>query len=57
MTRPIVLLGASGYIGQAFVRELNARKTNFIPLSRRTVDYANFNSLLQFLKDSKPLGA
>ena len=54
MTRPIVLLGASGYIGHAFVRELTARKTEFIPVSRRTVDYANFNSLLQFLKETKP---
>ena len=35
----ILLLGATGYIGEAFAKELQRRKTDFIPLSRKQVDY------------------
>ena len=50
----ILLLGATGYIGKAFVHELKQRKTNFIPLSRQQVDYTHFDALLEFLKTKKP---
>ena len=50
----ILLLGASGYIGQAFARELQRRKADFIPLSRRQVDYTRFDALLEFLKTNQP---
>ena len=50
----ILLLGASGYIGGAFARELTRRKTDFIPLSRQQVDYTRFEALLNFLKTKKP---
>ncbi len=50
----IVLLGATGYIGEAFARELKRRKTDFIPLSRKQVDYTRFDMLLEFLKTKKP---
>ena len=50
----ILLLGASGYIGEAFVKELQRRKTNFIPLSRQQVDYTRFEALLEFLKNKRP---
>jgi dTDP-4-dehydrorhamnose reductase len=50
----ILLLGASGYIGEAFAKELLRRKTDFIPLSRKQVDYARFDALLEFLKAKKP---
>jgi dTDP-4-dehydrorhamnose reductase len=50
----ILLLGASGYIGEAFARELQRRKTDFIPLSRKRVDYTRFDLLLEFLKTKKP---
>jgi dTDP-4-dehydrorhamnose reductase len=50
----IVLLGASGYIGQAFVKELQARKKEFISLSRQQVNYTRFDILLEFLKSRKP---
>ncbi len=50
----ILLLGATGYIGKAFARELAARKTDFIPLSRQQVDYTRFDALLEFLKAKKP---
>ena len=50
----ILLLGASGYIGEAFVKELQRRKTDFVPLSRKQVDYTRFDLLLDFLKTKKP---
>ena len=50
----IILLGASGYIGQAFARELERRKRSFTPLSRKEVNYARFEELLRYLKTSKP---
>jgi UDP-glucose 4,6-dehydratase len=49
----ILLLGATGYIGEAFARELTRRKTDFIPLSRKQVDYTRFDTLLKFLKAKK----
>jgi dTDP-4-dehydrorhamnose reductase len=50
----ILLLGASGYIGAAFAKELQRRKMDFAPLSRKQVDYTNFSALLEFLKTKKP---
>ena len=50
----ILLLGATGYIGEAFARELTRRKNDFIPLSRKQVDYTRFDLLLEFLKAKKP---
>jgi dTDP-4-dehydrorhamnose reductase len=50
----ILLLGASGYIGEAFVAELQRRGTDFIALARKQVDYTRFDSLLEFLQAKKP---
>ena len=50
----ILLLGASGYIGEAFAKELQRRGTEFLPLSRKQVDYTRFGSLLEFLRAKKP---
>jgi dTDP-4-dehydrorhamnose reductase len=50
----ILLLGASGYIGEAFVHELQRRKRPFRPLSRKEVDYNRFEVLLDFLRKNKP---
>lgn len=50
----ILLLGASGYIGEAFTRELLRRKKEFTSLSRKQVDYTRFDVLLEFLKAKKP---
>ena len=50
----ILLLGASGYIGEAFAGELQRRKKEFIPLARKQVDYTRFDQLLDFLKAKKP---
>jgi dTDP-4-dehydrorhamnose reductase len=50
----ILLLGASGYIGEAFAKELRRRKLDFIPVTRRDVDCTRFILLLDFLKKKKP---
>ncbi|HXR46293.1 MAG TPA: sugar nucleotide-binding protein [Candidatus Limnocylindrales bacterium] len=50
----ILLLGASGYIGGAFARELQRRKSAFQPLSRKEVDYSRFEVLLEYLKRHQP---
>ena len=50
----ILLLGASGYIGQAFVRELQRRGREFVPLARHDLDYARFDVLLKHLQERKP---
>jgi len=50
----ILLLGASGYIGEAFVRELKRRGKRFLPLSRKETDYTRFAPLLDFLRAHEP---
>jgi dTDP-4-dehydrorhamnose reductase len=50
----ILLLGASGYIGEAFAAELRRRNLEFIPLARRQTDYTRFDLLLEFLRANKP---
>ncbi len=50
----ILLLGASGYIGEAFAQELQRRGQKFIPLSRRETDYTRFDVLLKFLQAHPP---
>jgi len=50
----MLILGASGYLGEAFVTELNRRKTAFLTLSRRQVDYTRFDRLREYLQANKP---
>jgi UDP-glucose 4,6-dehydratase len=50
----ILLLGASGYMGEAFAIELRRRKAEFLPLSRKQVDYTRFDRLSEFLRVKKP---
>src|SRR5947209_3994358 len=50
----ILLLGATGYIGQAFAEELRQRNQKFVALSRKELDYTRFDVLLKHLRDSKP---
>src|SRR5579872_6394918 len=50
----IILLGGSGYIGQAFVAELQKRNEPFKSVSRAQIDYSQFDVLLRFLRDIKP---
>jgi dTDP-4-dehydrorhamnose reductase len=50
----ILLLGASGYIGEAFAKELRRRKIDFASLARKQMDYTRFDLLLDFLKSKNP---
>src|SRR5215469_10275675 len=50
----IVLLGASGYVGQAFVQTLRERNRTFKVLSRKDLDYSRSDELLRFLQAERP---
>ena len=46
----ILLLGATGYIGQAFAAELRKRGKDFVSVTRSATDYTRFDVLLQFIR-------
>jgi dTDP-4-dehydrorhamnose reductase len=50
----ILLLGATGYIGQAFANELRRRGCLFVPLTRKALDYTNFDILFDYVRKIKP---
>ncbi len=50
----IVLLGGSGYIGQAFAQALRQRHQPFITLVRKELDYTRYDLLLKLLRERKP---
>lgn len=50
----MLLLGATGYIGQAFQTELTRRGERFVALSRSQVDYTRFQPLFEYLKANRP---
>jgi UDP-glucose 4,6-dehydratase len=50
----ILLLGGTGYIGEAFAHELKRRQKDFLTLSRSQSDYTRFDVLLAFLRTKKP---
>jgi UDP-glucose 4,6-dehydratase len=50
----ILLLGASGYVGQAFSAELRRRRLSFIPLTRRAIDYTSFDILFDYIRKMRP---
>lgn len=50
----ILLLGGTGYIGEAFRAELERRQRPYLSLSRRELDYTRFETLLKFLKEKRP---
>src|SRR6266850_6509289 len=50
----ILLLGATGYVGQAFARALRSRKDSFIPLSRSAFDYTRFEFLFDYIRKVGP---
>jgi dTDP-4-dehydrorhamnose reductase len=50
----IVLLGATGYMGQQFVTTLKERGLRFLGPSRSQVDYTKFDVLLEYLRANKP---
>jgi dTDP-4-dehydrorhamnose reductase len=50
----IVLLGATGYIGQQFATTMRERGLAFVAPSRAQVDYTRFEVLLAYLRANKP---
>ena len=50
----ILLLGASGYIGRAFASELRRRGYWFIPLTRKAIDYTDFDVLFGYIRKVRP---
>lgn len=46
----IVLLGASGYVGSIFASALKARSLEFLPVSRRDLNYYDRETLTTFLR-------
>jgi dTDP-4-dehydrorhamnose reductase len=50
----ILLLGATGYVGQAFSSELRRRKWSFIPLTRKAIDYTHFDTLFHYIRKMQP---
>ncbi|HAB16830.1 MAG TPA: sugar nucleotide-binding protein [Verrucomicrobiota bacterium] len=50
----LLLLGATGYVGQAFAEELTRRGTPFQAVSRAEVDYTRFEPLRELLKARRP---
>lgn len=54
MSSKVVLLGGSGYFGQAMERELASRGCEFETLSRARLDYTKFTVLLEYLRSAKP---
>jgi dTDP-4-dehydrorhamnose reductase len=50
----ILLLGSSGYVGQAFATELRRRGHGFIPLTRKAINYSDFNLLFDYVRRVKP---
>ena len=50
----VFLLGASGYIGQVFAKELTQRGITFRPISRKELNYADYRALRTALQKDKP---
>jgi dTDP-4-dehydrorhamnose reductase len=47
----IVILGSRGYVGQAFLRELERSNEVYVAPTRHDVDIACVDSLTRFLRD------
>ena len=50
----VVVLGSSGYIGQAFGKELTQRGIPFRPVSRKEINYTDYRALRTSLQKEKP---
>ena len=50
----VLLLGASGYVGQALAAALGQRRISFVPLARKELDYTRFDQLLPYLQARPP---
>ena len=52
--KSILILGASGYMGRAFLDEARAGGHSVTTLARKEVDYTRFEVLLEHLRQTKP---
>ena len=50
----ILVLGANGYIGRIFSAELRRRGCDFIPLTRKVINYTDFDLLFDYVRKIKP---
>ncbi|HEV2208382.1 MAG TPA: sugar nucleotide-binding protein [Verrucomicrobiae bacterium] len=50
----ILLLGADGYVGQAFAAALQQRRQSFVPLTREALDYTRFELLFDYVRNLRP---
>jgi dTDP-4-dehydrorhamnose reductase len=50
----VILLGSTGYVGQAFASALRERDVPITAPSRRDLDYSQFQPLTQLIRDTKP---
>ena len=50
----IILLGGSGYVGSAYRLFLEAKGLDYISLARSELDYSDTETLLAFLRETKP---
>ena len=50
----ITLIGSSGYVGQAFVKEMVKREIGFHEVNRSLIDYYNLDELLKYLSSFNP---
>ena len=50
----IVLLGGTGYIGRQFAASLREQGLPFVAPSRSVMDYTRFDSLLEYLRQTRP---
>ena len=50
----IVLVGASGYVGEAFRRARRQQDEPFEALSRRQWDYTRYEALVEYLRSRQP---
>lgn len=53
-TEKTVVLGYTGYVGEAFATELLSRGESHVCLSRRELDYTKFNELRSYLATARP---
>jgi dTDP-4-dehydrorhamnose reductase len=50
----IILLGATGYVGSAFVQALTRRGLEFMPLAVEQIDASRFEDILRLLREKRP---
>lgn len=50
----VIILGGSGYVGQAYQQMFRERGINFVSLTRSELDYTDSASLLVYLREMKP---